>query len=441
MRKLTLSRHSWQLSRFKGLAREGIWIILGQIASVLGSVVLVRVLTDRLNPNQYGQLALGLTIAGLFNQVAVGGIASAIGRFYSIACEKKDLGGYLRASNLLIVYSILGAIIIALALMAGLAINGYNQWTGLVAVILIFTILSGYNSALNNIQNAARQRSVVALHGGLDSLLKIFFSLYLLKSIGSSSTVVVMSFAAASLVTTASQLFFLRHLVSQQVFTVEDSRTIDWVRQMWTFSWPMVAGGLFNWGFYASQRWALDLFISTEEVGKFYALTQVAYAPVSAGGSLIMSLLLPILYARAPDPHNVRRISEIRHYVLRVVIVGVGLTFLCSCVATLFHNEIFAALVSQQYRSISIYMPLVVIAAGLLQSSIALAGILQVANKTKSILPIATLGNLIIILTNFLCAYRLGLVGLLISMVLGSVLHLSWMLYTVLTTKFSQFPR
>ena len=59
---------------------------------------MVRVLTEQLDPTEYGELALGLTIAALVYQVVNGGINNGIGRFYSIAVEKDDLNGYLHAS-------------------------------------------------------------------------------------------------------------------------------------------------------------------------------------------------------------------------------------------------------------------------------------------------------------------------------------------------------
>ncbi len=82
------------MTRIKRLAKEGSWIVIGQIAVVAGALVLVRVLTEYLAPAQYGQLALGLTVAGLVNQVVMGGITAGIGRFYAIAAEKQDLVGY-----------------------------------------------------------------------------------------------------------------------------------------------------------------------------------------------------------------------------------------------------------------------------------------------------------------------------------------------------------
>ena len=69
---------------------ESGWIVFGQIVAVIGSLILVKVLTERLTPTQYGELALGLTVAGLVNQVVMGGISSGMSRFYSVAVEKNE---------------------------------------------------------------------------------------------------------------------------------------------------------------------------------------------------------------------------------------------------------------------------------------------------------------------------------------------------------------
>ena len=124
------------MTRIKRIAKEGSWIVVGQIAAIVGSLVLLRVLTEHLEPAQYGQLSLGLTIAGLFNQVAMGGVAAGIGRFYSISLAKGDLWGYLRASKRLMGYATIVAVAIGFILTACLMLMGQMKWLGLVAAIL-----------------------------------------------------------------------------------------------------------------------------------------------------------------------------------------------------------------------------------------------------------------------------------------------------------------
>ncbi|MFM2394687.1 MAG: hypothetical protein RLZZ546_2669, partial [Bacteroidota bacterium] len=73
--------NQFDTSRFKRLSKEGGWILSGQIATVIGSFFLVRVLTEYLDPVDYGKLALGLTVAGFVNQLVMGGISNGITRF------------------------------------------------------------------------------------------------------------------------------------------------------------------------------------------------------------------------------------------------------------------------------------------------------------------------------------------------------------------------
>ena len=74
--------------------------------AVAGSLASVRLLTELLNPAQYGELALGMTLATLVNQVIMGPICSGTLRYYSIASEQNDLRAYWHAVGRLTLWSI-----------------------------------------------------------------------------------------------------------------------------------------------------------------------------------------------------------------------------------------------------------------------------------------------------------------------------------------------
>lgn len=413
------------MTRIRRLAKEGSWIIVGQIASVLGSLVLVRVLTERLDPTQYGQLALGLTVVGLVTQVLMGGAVAGIGRYYSIAAEKQDLDSYLDASRRLMLRVTLAVVPIGLILMFGLLWRGMYQWMGLVAASLLFSVLSGYNSALSGIQNAARQRAIVAFHGGLDAWLKILFVLGAFFWLGNSSTTVMVGYVFAIISVTGSQLFFLKRSIPR-----EDKINVDgapWMRDMWAYSWPIAAAGLFNWGYYASQRWALELYATTGEVGQFYALTQITYTPISLGGAMFLSFLTPILFFRAGDATSRDRLSDSHRIVMRVAAAGLGMTALIAIVSVFAHQMVFRLMVAPEYRVISWCMPYVVVAAGILQVSQSLAVLVTIENQTSRFLPLAVIGNSITAFMNLYFTSRWGITGLVVSMVGGATLHLMWM--------------
>ena len=416
--------------RISRLAREGGWIVIGQIATVLGALVLVRVLTEYLDPVQYGQLALALTVAALMNQVVMGGVAAGIGRFYSISAEKHDVFGYLRASSWMMLLATLAVAVIGFALEAGLVWLGYSQWMGLAAAALMLSVLSGYNSALNAIQNAARHRVIVAFHSGLDAWLKILLALGVMIWLGVHSTAVVIGFALSSLFVTASQYFFLRSIVRDRAKQVGDNQ--QWMRQMWLFSWPLVAGGLFNWGYYASQRWALELFATTSDVGQFYALTQIAYTPISMAGTMLLSFLMPILFAKAGDATDRDRLRNTHRIVMHVAVIGLSISLVIAIISFFAHDLIFRLMVAPKYRSISVYMPYVVLAAGILQVSHTLGSMMLTNKRTSSVLPLAIIGQLYIAGQNFVFVYFFEITGLVVSMIIGSIIHLVWMAIIVM---------
>ncbi|MGA2160292.1 MAG: lipopolysaccharide biosynthesis protein [Dehalococcoidia bacterium] len=413
-------------SRYRRLAKEGSWIIIGQIASITGTLVLVRVLTERLDPIQYGQLALGLTVAGLVNQVVMSG-TSGIGRFYSIAAEKQDLHSYLRASRRLMLYATLAVVAIGLVLMIGLFWLGYSQWMGLAAAALLYSVTSGYNSSLNGIQNAARQRAVVAFHGGLDAWLKIMLVLGVLLWLGSSSTAVVISYASSSLFVTGSQFIFLRRLIPHQRTHSGDST--QWLRRMWAYSWPFSAWGIFTWAQQSSDRWALKAFTTTHEVGLYSVLFQLGYTPISMATGLVVSFMGPILYQRSGDATDPARNATVHRFVWRVTFFSLFITVIGFVFVLVLHGWIFRLLVASQYQSVSYLLPWVVLAGGLFAAGQVL-GLKLMSDMKPAAMTLAKIVTALLgVLLNIYFASVAGLNGVVGALVGFSVIYFMWMVF------------
>ncbi len=411
--------------RFQRLAKEGSWVFAGQIATVLGALVLVRALTEYLGPEQYGQLALGLTVAGLVNQVVMGGIGAGIGRFYSIAAEKQDLGGYLHATRNLLVYATVAVVAIGLLLMASLYWSGYSQWIGLAAATLVFSVLSGYNSTLSGVQNAARQRATVAFHGGLDAWLKILLAMGAVLWLGASSTAVVIGYACSSLLITVSQLIFLRRTIPRQ--HIHTLNRQQWMHQMWAYSLPFSTWGVFTWMQQASDRWALQAFASTSDVGQYAVLFQLGFTPIALITGMAVSFLGPVLYQRAGDATdharnaNVHRLGwRMSHLSLMVTLLGFAITFAL-------HERLFGLLVAPEYRGSSHLLPWVVLAGGIFAAGQMLALKLMSEMKSSTMTTAKIVTALIGILLNVIGAALAGMQGVVGALVAFSGIYFVWM--------------
>lgn len=411
--------------RYIRLAKEGSWIVAGQIATVLGALVLVRVLTEHLDPTQYGQLALGLTVTGLVNQVVMGGIGNGIGRFYSIAAEKQDLHGYLRASRRLIGYATVAVLTIGLVLMVGLLWLGYSQWIGLAAAALVFSVLSGYSSTLSGIQNAARQRAIVAFHGGLDAWLKILLAVGVVLWLGASSTAVVIGYACSSLLITFSQLIFLRRTIPQQHTQTPDRQ--QWIHQMWAYSLPFATWGIFGWAQQSSARWALEMFTTTANVGFYSVLSQLGYAPIQTVTAFMLTFLTPILFARAGDASCSVRNENVSKLTNKLAMLGLALTGCAFIVAMLFHSYIFQLFVSHRYFSVSHYLPWLVLSGGIFSVAQIYASRMMAFMMPNKMIA-ASIGSSVIGITSaYVGVYYFSLQGAIASLLVHAIAYFFWM--------------
>jgi O-antigen/teichoic acid export membrane protein len=402
------------------------WVILGQVSSILGALVLVRVLTEYIDPVQYGRLALGLTVAGLVDQVAMGGLSSGFSRFYSVAAESRDYGGYLRASGRLIGYSTLVVLGVGAALLASLWTLGHSQWVGLAAAALLFSVLSSYNATLSGIHNAARQRAIVAFHGALDAWLKILLAVGAVVLLGSSGTAVVLGYACSSLIVTTSLFLLLRRLIPPAARTAGDSK--EWSQRIWAYSWPFSLWGIFTWAQQSSDRWSLEAFASTHDVGLYAVLFQLGYAPVAIATSMAVSFIGPILYQRSGDATSHVRNSNVHELAWRIALFCVLLTLLAFLVALAFHEWIFRIVVAAEFRAVSYLLPWVVLAGGLFATGQVLALKLMSELRSAAMLRVKIVTALLGIALNIYGAAAGGVRGIAISALAFSAIYFLWML-------------
>ncbi len=417
--------------RFRRISREGGWIFFGQLMAVCGSLVGIRILTELLSPVAYGELALGLTIAAIVNQIILGPLGGGIIRFYSPSIEQQDFWGYWNAVKKMVLLATGIILILVVISVAGLAFAGQAQWITLTISAFVFAVLSGYCANLSGIQMAARQRSIVAIHQGMDPLLRSLMAAGLLLWLGMTSTVAMIGYAFAALLLLGSQLYFFRRII----VNVNDKKFIntkrDWQNEIWSFSWPIAIFGIFTWMQLASDRWSLQLFSTTQEVGKYVVLYQLGYYPISLIAGMVMQLLLPILYQRAGDATNSLRKRDATKLSWQLVWATLGLTMAMVLAAFLLHKWIFQVLVAQEYRSASYLLPWMILAGGVFASGQALASNLQAQLKTRDMMAAKIVTALLGMAFNIIGAYWYGMTGIVCAWLMFSIVYFLWMIALV----------
>lgn len=412
------------LKRLRRLSKEGAWIVLGQVTAVLGSLAGVRLLTELLDPAAFGELALGMTVASLVNQAVLGPLSNGITRFYAPAQERGDLGGYLSAVRGLVLAATAVIAVMILLTGAGLLIAGRIEWLAIASAALVFAALSGCNTILSGIQNAARQRAIVALHQGIDSWARVLLAAALLLWLGATSTVAMVGFALGVTLVLGSQYMFFRKLIHGKR-TMSDRN--NWRQQIWTYSWPISIFGTFTWMQLASDRWALELFANTQEVGLYAALYQLGYYPMSIATGMAVQFLVPILYQRAGDASDNRRNASVSSLSWRLTGVALGLTGAVFFAALLFHAQIFRLFAAAEYASVSHLLPWMLLAGGIFAAGQTIALNLMSQMKTRIMIAPKLMTALLGVALNFAGAYWYGISGIVAAGILFSVSYFVWM--------------
>jgi O-antigen/teichoic acid export membrane protein len=426
--------------RFRRLGGELLWVALGQVLAALGAMVGVRLLTQTLPPQVYGEVALGITLSTLAQQVLFGPQSAAFLRFFASAREGKQLGSYLLAMNRTLGQAtlMLGGFCAVMSL--GLWLTGNTQWLGLASGAVAFSLLTGCATVFGSVQTAARHRVIVALHDGLAQWLRFFLALLLITLWGASSGRVMWGFALASAVVLGSQWMFFRlrivrnHLDGRAGSPVDTAR---WEQETRRYAWPFAAWGLFTWAQMASDRWALQTFASTSSVGFYAVLYQLGYYPINLLSGLLVQLVSPVVFSRVGSGADGSRAGSGQRLNELLLWGSLLFTALITLLAFLFHAPLFAVLVGPEYRAISPLLPWLVLAGGLFAcGQVAVLPLLSETNTQALVAP-KIVTALLGIGLNLGGAFWLGLRGVVFA---GTAFAAAYFLWVVLLAKPAHRP-
>ncbi len=417
--------------RFQRLGREFSWVGLGQVLTVVGGIVGVRLLTQVLNPARYGELALGLTVGGLANQLAFGPLQQGVLRFWGPALEANELPACLTGVRALLSRSSVLVLGLAGLVVMGLWASGQTTWIGLAATAFLLALISGYERALDAMQSAARQRAVTAWHQALAQWLRFLVALGLMAWLGTLSSIAMMGYVLATAIVLLSQFAFFRRKFPTVVLREYGGASAEirkWTQRIQEYAWPFATWGLFLWMQQSSDRWALQTFGQTRDVGYYSVLYQLGYGPIIMLTGIIVQFLQPILFARAGDGTDPLRVKHARQLNLLVMTAFLALSALGTGLALLLHTQVFAVLVAPEYRSVSLLMPWMVLSGGLFASS-EVATLLLMSGVNTKILMAPKIGTAVLgVMLNIAGAHWFGLKGVVLASVGFSSVLLIWML-------------
>jgi O-antigen/teichoic acid export membrane protein len=298
---------------------------------------------------------------------------------------------------------------------------------GLAVMSFIYTLLYGYSSVLDGVQNAARRRMVIAWHNGCAAWLRFAAAFCLVTYYGISSHIAMAGFAVASALILISQLYFFYQNFLKATPLRPSLKKADfqkWTRKMISYAWPFASWGTFLWGLSVADRWALGVFNDTETVGLYTALFQLGYYPMVFLFLVVSQVATPILFGRSGAGRDPDKINE-AHSLNNVLTIGfLALTVGLFLFSFQFNDKLFSLIVANQYQQVAGFLPWMILAGGLFFTGQNTSQLFMIQTNTWLLaLPLTTTSILGIIII-FVGAYYWGLSGVVYARVAVSAIHL-----------------
>jgi O-antigen/teichoic acid export membrane protein len=347
-------------------AGEAFWVGFGLIASVFALLAGTRFLTHLLSTEQYGRLALAVSLSNLALQIFGEPVAKTAIRFYSQWCQAGNPAGYVKS----LVKSLSKTAGCIVLFCTAALISGFYNKSGpdgyFIVITGFFAILLVLNRVGLGLEDAARKRRFRGLVYGGFEVLRFGFAvgLILVFALPVAETVLSGFVLAGILAVAAHGVFLYLHQLKDSSKGQENAASVMNVETMQSFQAPLIISNACIWVVMMAERWALQYFGSPEEVGGYAAVYQLAFVPMLFVSNFLILLIEPILYqvvAQEGKTASFDQTRRINNYAVFSILFFSLLLFL----ALLFIYPVVGnLLLGVQFRSYSWLFPWLFLAGG-----------------------------------------------------------------------------
>ena len=350
------------------LAGEAFWVGFGIITGVLALVAGTRFLTHLLPPDEYGKLALAVSLSTLAVMIFGDPVGKTTVRFYSLWYSAGKPYGFMQNLG----RSLFRAVGVIGVCCAGVILSGRfmtaSPGSYFVLVTGIFAMLLIFNRTAIALEDAARKRRLRGILQASFEVLRFFFAIALvvILALPAAETVLSGFVMAGILVVTVHGIFLCR--LFKKVPAEKNSPGQPVVRidndVMRAFQSPLIVSSICMWLVMMAERWVLTYFGSPADVGGYAAVYQLAFVPMLLVSSFLILLIEPVLYQvggvdkKAASSGQANRMN-------RYAVVGImSVTLFLSGILFFTYPLAGTLLLGAEFRSYSWLFPWLILAGG-----------------------------------------------------------------------------
>jgi O-antigen/teichoic acid export membrane protein len=326
------------------------WAAGGQIATALGALLGVRLLTEFLSPDTFGVVTLAMGIALLALNTACIPFTQAATRFYPDLAATDGIGRLRSALDLSLRKVARGFLVVTLGT-AGLSLLYAPHLFIIVMLIAVLVACDCARSIELAFLNAAREQKRYALWIGCDAVFRPVAACGAVLMFGESAAVVLVAYVIASVVL---QLIFGSFFSRRPANPAprEDEVAATELR-VWQYALPLIPLGIVGWTSGLADRYIISGMLSLADAGIYAAVYGLASRAFLSLGQALELLARPVYQNAVSAGHTVRARSLFVRWVGLVAAAGVlGVTLI-----TFAREEIAALLLAESFRHGAVLLP------------------------------------------------------------------------------------
>lgn len=379
---------------------EGAWVIAGQAAAALGTVIGVRILTEVLQPDTFGTVSLCIGVAALLTSVACTPFAQAAIHLYP---EFASTGSEPTLRHIVFreVRRAVPTVVVALSAVAlALGIVG-SAWWSTVAWIAALFACDCWRCLNLSFLNAARAHRPYGLWMAGDIWARPLIAALLVLTIDESANLVLAAYVLSSIL--------LSVMFRPERAALPDTRSdTNLLRQrVWRYALPLAPLGFIGWANGLSDRYIVGGMLSLADAGIYAAAYGLASRPMLIVNLTVEQALRP-LYQEAVTAGRRGRADRILLTWLLVVLAATGFVLACF----VFAGDLIAVLLlGEEFRRGAELMPWIAFGYALLCVSYVFERICYAHADTRRVLAIQTCTAVAAIVTTIVAIRHWGLLG------------------------------
>ena len=352
------------------LAGEAFWVFIGQAGVAVAGLIGLKLLTQVLEPPDFGKLAIANTIVILIGSSSFGPFGEGLSRFWPITKDRGELNVFYALSNRITKYIVCALIAVAFFVSFSLLLFKYPDWAVLTALSSLVGIVSGIYGLRVGIFTASRQRQRTSILHILTIFLKPLFATVFVVLTFSQVNIALAGYLTASLLVLLLAEKWYRQTVRETLPDRMNSGTEKHLfdglgKEILSYSWPSILWGVFGWIHMSCDRWSLQAFYGSEVVGAFSVISQFSLYPLMLCSGFLGTLFSPIAFQKAGDLSQ----KHLRESARRILLVMTGIFLLVLLflvpVFSLFHKEIILLVSNEKFVHFSYLLPVLTAVWGL----------------------------------------------------------------------------